>query len=170
MTLISPPYSQLHQLIAFAKQTKINVSRCWLFAQHNRFLRTQGQHCGKKESLWASWNGLWYQFKQFHDISMGVFVVWETSVIGTITNLVLHLSVPRPWCRFVDGLMQNIRNSSVLAMELRLSCINPSIYPKQLLQCLGIRNNARHIDWLTHDWCNSIDKALYSCHSVVLNH
>ena len=28
---------------------------------------------------------------------------------------------------YIDGLMQEIRNSSALAMELRLSCINPSI-------------------------------------------
>ena len=27
----------------------------------------------------------------------------------------------------IDGLMQERRNSSALAMELRLSCINPSI-------------------------------------------
>ena len=28
---------------------------------------------------------------------------------------------------YIDGLMQKRRNSSALAMELRLSCINPSI-------------------------------------------
>ena len=28
----------------------------------------------------------------------------------------------------IDGLVQERRNSSVLAMELRLSCTNPSIY------------------------------------------
>ena len=28
---------------------------------------------------------------------------------------------------YIDGLMQERRNSSVLAMELRLACINPSI-------------------------------------------
>ena len=29
---------------------------------------------------------------------------------------------------YIDGLMQERRNSHALAMELRLSCINPSIY------------------------------------------
>ena len=29
---------------------------------------------------------------------------------------------------YIDGLVQERRNSSVLAMELRLSCTNPSIW------------------------------------------
>ena len=29
--------------------------------------------------------------------------------------------------RYIDGLVQERRNSSALAMELRLSCANPSI-------------------------------------------
>ena len=29
---------------------------------------------------------------------------------------------------YVDGLVQETRNSSALAMELRLSCTNPSLY------------------------------------------
>ena len=33
---------------------------------------------------------------------------------------------------YIHGLMQEIRNSSVLAMELHLSCTNPSICPRQL--------------------------------------
>ena len=32
------------------------------------------------------------------------------------------------WWQHIDGLMQERRNSSALAMELRLSCINPSIW------------------------------------------
>ena len=30
--------------------------------------------------------------------------------------------------KHIDGLVQERRNSSVLAMELRISCINPSIW------------------------------------------
>ena len=38
-----------------------------------------------------------------------------------------------------DGLVQERRNSSALAMELRLSCINPSIYAMtQDLNCYEI--------------------------------
>ena len=38
-------------------------------------------------------------------------------------GLVLQLNV-----QYIDGLMQERRNSSALAMELRLSCMNPSIW------------------------------------------
>ena len=52
------------------------------------------------------------------------------------TRRVSHASTPRPLtptakekgrCLHTDGLMQERRNSSALAMELRLSCINPYI-------------------------------------------
>ena len=33
----------------------------------------------------------------------------------------------------IDGLVQERRNSSALAMELRLSCTKPSIYQKGIL-------------------------------------
>ena len=36
------------------------------------------------------------------------------------------------WSVYIDGLMQERRNSSALAMELRLSCINPSIFCEQM--------------------------------------
>ena len=37
----------------------------------------------------------------------------------------------------IDGLMQERRNSSVLTMELRLSCTNPSIYIKTFATCVS---------------------------------
>ena len=39
----------------------------------------------------------------------------------------------------IDGLVQEGRNSSALAMELRISCINPSIYDVHLTK-------SRHLD------------------------
>ena len=36
-------------------------------------------------------------------------------------------SVKPNFCYNIDGIVQNIGNSSALAMELRLSCTNPSI-------------------------------------------
>ena len=44
-----------------------------------------------------------------------------------------------PW-GYIDCLVQEIRNSSALAMELRLSCINPSIWFNEVIlqPCIGI--------------------------------
>ena len=47
------------------------------------------------------------------------------------THCDTHVATPIWWpplCAHIDGLMQERRNSSALAMELRLSFINPSIY------------------------------------------
>ena len=43
---------------------------------------------------------------------------WELYKMQIFLHCLLH----------IDGLVQESRNSSVLAMELRLSCINPSLY------------------------------------------
>ena len=116
--LISPLLPQLHQLIEQTKHLRFTLLT---------LCPTEPVSLDTGSILWkwplcvSTWDGLWYEIKQFHTISMGICVVWETSAIGTITNLVLHASVPRSWCRFGDGLMQKRRNASVLAMELRLA-------------------------------------------------
>ena len=40
-------------------------------------------------------------------------------------------AIPPPHDVYIDGLIQERRDSSALAMELRLSCTNPSIWKKQ---------------------------------------
>ena len=47
-----------------------------------------------------------------------------------VQNFIIIISVqpvPKDLIDDIDGLVQERRNSSALAMELRLSCINPSI-------------------------------------------
>ena len=44
-----------------------------------------------------------------------------------MTQLPLYLSVTSQWDNHIDGLVQERRNSSALAMELRFSYINPPI-------------------------------------------
>ena len=54
-----------------------------------------------------------------------------TCSIPTILSIMIHCShvIGEPWDynTYIDGLVQERRNSSALAMELRLSCTNPSI-------------------------------------------
>ena len=45
-----------------------------------------------------------------------------------MVHRILDILVSRIQKYYIDGLVQERRNSSVLAMELRLSCINPSVY------------------------------------------
>ena len=58
-----------------------------------------------------------YSPGQYHINSLWYVVHWPQDKI--------YLSGRRD---FIDGLMQERRNSSALAMKLPLSCINPSIY------------------------------------------
>ena len=44
---------------------------------------------------------------------------------------------------YIDGLVQERRNSSALAMELRLSSTNPSIYGAKLSSHCGVTASAR---------------------------
>ena len=43
-----------------------------------------------------------------------------------------------PWWGYIDGLVQQIRNSSALATELRLSCTNPSIWSASVISMCDI--------------------------------
>ena len=52
-----------------------------------------------------------------HDINSVDHVMWELHYISLLNT---H--------KEIDGLVQERRNSSALAKELRLSCINPSIW------------------------------------------
>ena len=45
-----------------------------------------------------------------------------------LTPVLGHSYVGVTWSSYIDGSVQERRNSSALAMELRLSCTNPSIY------------------------------------------
>ena len=45
----------------------------------------------------------------------------------TFQNLIAHWGISDKDQYHIDGLVQERRNSSALAMELRLSCTNPSI-------------------------------------------
>ena len=62
------------------------------------------------------------------------FHLWFSKVSANATTIYPH----------IDGLMQEKHNSSALAMELRLSCINPSIlrnalyYVSVCVQCITI--------------------------------
>ena len=48
---------------------------------------------------------------------------------------------------YIDGLVQERRNSSVLAMELRLSCTNPSICS---VECVSKNNSILSIIFLCY--------------------
>ena len=50
---------------------------------------------------------------------------------GKISAVLFTMQVPVP---HIDGLVQERHNSSALAMELRLSCINPSTYDSQTFE------------------------------------
>ena len=47
----------------------------------------------------------------------------------------------QPGYSYIDGLVQVRRNSSALAMELCLSCINPSIYASDNSVIIGLGND-----------------------------
>ena len=47
----------------------------------------------------------------------------------------VHGSTPGFIEAYIDGLVQEKSNSSALAMELRLSCTNPSIYEWYIFPC-----------------------------------
>ena len=55
-----------------------------------------------------------------------------------------------------DGLVQERRNSSALAMELRLSCTNPSIYNIHLYQATVQRHNAGAMAIVLSLWSHGI--------------
>ena len=59
---------------------------------------------------------------------MFIFVVSIETVGGTLGAWTCAVTTMAKFRSYIDGLMQERRNSSVLAMELRLSCTNPLIY------------------------------------------
>ena len=70
----------------------------------------------------------------FHQFCQMSKFPWQNSLTIPLilSNFISPWHFPdsyEPWLRFhdIDGLVQERRNSSALAMELRLSCINPLI-------------------------------------------
>ena len=58
-----------------------------------------------------------------------------------------------PWSWYINGLVQESRNYSALTMEIRLSCINPSIYAlhRKIAKPITFSNFTTHITHST--WC-----------------
>ena len=64
------------------------------------------------------------------DVFSDAMIKWYVIVNMYVQNFVIIISVqpvPKDLIDDIDGLVRDRRNSSALAMELRLSCINPSI-------------------------------------------
>ena len=69
--------------------------------------------------------GIWRSFTHAWVLQLWFGITWPRMYVGKPCLLCVFVVL----CVFIhiDGLMLERRNSSVLAMELRLTCINPSI-------------------------------------------
>ena len=75
-----------------------------------------------------------------------------TKTKQSTTKLYVHISDHHTWCHNINGLVQERRNSSASAMELRLSCTNALMLSRFLL-CVGYNL----LDWLevhVSSWIN----------------
>ena len=82
------------------------------------------------------------------------FLIYMSGSISLVSVMPNNETVISYLYVYIDGLVQKRRNSSALAMELRLSCTNPLIY-------------------ISTDLCNSLITPVHqqwSCCSLLLNH
>ena len=85
--------------------------------------------CGydRKVIIWKETNGTWAQIYEYsnHD-SSGEYKYKIQS------SLAVKPIISKMFIQYMDGLVQDWSNSSVLAMELLKSCAKPSIYTPSL--------------------------------------
>ena len=73
------------------------------------------------------WNTLRSSFSKLSGVSNSMIRPWSKTIILLSIKTYFQSS-------YIDGLVQERRNSSALAMQLRLSCTNPSISGLQILR------------------------------------
>ena len=125
-------------------------------------------HCGDKTVVRSSYlhNGISYTGKMwslYWTSPLDVVVTHACKLIlsshSCITCPALTLCMLHCFekCRNIDGLVQERRSSSALAMELRLSCTNPSIYTVYIIMWSVFSNtpffSAHMCTFLLPKWC-----------------
>ena len=97
------------------------------------------------EEQWLNYiNPSWIPWLPPVIISLVINIMSEIRKI-TCLAIIAHVDGLPPlgddevWVLYIEGLMQERRNSSALAMELRLCCTNPSIYIIQTPEGLNLR-------------------------------
>ena len=96
----------------------------------------------------------------------GMYSSWQITVVRSRDchgfKLCLFLSIAAlQGCHF-DGLVQERRNSSTLAMELRLSCTNPSTWALRHLKSLAMSDLMFLLLAWTSCWINSHNDCLFN--------
>ena len=91
-------------------------------------------------SLICAWTNDWANNRNGGDLRRyraryDVTVMQAYWCMWCVHNKAMYVQANRPlhwfWIHYFDWLVQERRNSSALAMDLRLSCTNPSIYGRQ---------------------------------------
>ena len=107
-----------------------NFPRYWPFVQGIHWSPVNSPHKGQWRralvfSLIFAWTNGWVNNRDAGDLRHHC-THYDVTVMKQAQNMVL--SNGRRYNTYIDGLVQEKRNSSALAMELRLSCTNPLIY------------------------------------------
>ena len=96
------------------------------------------------------WNTLRSSFSKLSGVSNSMIRPWSKTII--LLSIKTYFQSP-----YIDGLVQERRNSGALAMQIRLSCTNPSIFGLQIWRLL-IRGNGIYVDcmspYIRLDICN----------------